>query len=173
MIKIIPESVNEVTGEKKPVGQLGIRPSVPEFIHRTPIEAVYQAIKVTVDLSVDTLVGVSQMIMRTRSPDELGGILSIGDMAGQSAKSGFIGLLSFMALLSINLGLINLFPIPMLDGGHLLFYGIEAIRGKPVSEKAQEYAFRIGFLVVIGLMLTSTWNDLSRYKVFSWIKNLF
>jgi len=173
MIKIIPESVDETTGEKKPVGQLGIRPASPEFIRRGPVESLYQAVKVTIDISTDTLIGVGQMIIRTRSSDELGGILSIGDMAGQSAKSGLVGLLWFMALLSINLGLINLFPIPMLDGGHLLFYGIEAIRGKPVGEKAQEYAFRLGFLVVIGLMLMSTWNDLSRYKVFSWLTHWF
>ena len=77
-----------------------------------------------------------------------------------------------MALLSINLGLINLFPIPMLDGGHLLFYIFEAVRGKPLGERAQEYGFRIGLAMVLGLLLFVTWNDLMRIRVFDFFKGL-
>ncbi|MEM7618673.1 MAG: site-2 protease family protein, partial [Pseudomonadota bacterium] len=95
----------------------------------------------------------------TRSATELGGIIRIGAIAGDMAQAGFIALVTFTALLSINLGLINLFPIPMLDGGHLVFYGIEAMRGKPVSERYQEYAFRFGFFILIGLMLFTNLND--------------
>lgn len=79
----------------------------------------------------------------------------------------------FTAMLSINLGLVNLFPIPILDGGHLLFYGFEAVRGRPLSEKAQEYGFRIGLALVLTFMLVATWNDLVRLRVVDFISNLF
>ncbi len=148
---------------EQPSAQLGIRPGSIEFFPLSPIEAVKQSFISVVKISWDTLKGLGQMITGDRSSKELGGILAIGDMAGQSAKGGLSSLLWFMALLSINLGLLNLFPIPVLDGGHLVFYTIEALRGKPVSPKAQEYAFLIGLCIVGGLMLMSTWNDLLRY----------
>ena len=81
-------------------------------------------------------------------------------MSGEVAQNGFVSIVWFMALLSINLGLLNLFPIPMLDGGHLVFYTIEAIRGKPVSEKAQEWCYRVGFALLVALMLFATSNDI-------------
>lgn len=154
-------TINE-SGEQ-PSAQLGIRPGNIEFTPLSPVQAVGQSFVSVAKISWDTLKGLGQMITGDRSSKELGGILAIGDMAGQSAKGGFASLLWFMALLSINLGLINLFPIPVLDGGHLVFYSIEAIRGKPVSPKAQEYAFLIGLCIVGGMMLMSTWNDLLRY----------
>lgn len=88
-------------------------------------------------------------------------------MAGDMAEQGIVALIVFSAFLSINLGMINLFPIPMLDGGHLMFYAIEALRGKPVSEKAQEYAFRFGFFVLISLMVFSNLNDVLQLFVFT------
>ena len=113
------------------------------------------------------------MIAGKRSGEDFGGILAIGDMAGQSAKGGVFAVLWFMALLSVNLGFINLLPIPVLDGGHIMLYTIEAIRGKAVNEKIQEYIFLAGFIVVIGTMIMTTWNDLSRYKVIHWILSIF
>lgn len=104
---------------------------------------------------------------------DLGGPLRIAQVSGDAAKSGFDNLIYLMAVLSVNLGLINLFPIPMLDGGHLVFYALEAIRGKPLSEKAQEYGFRLGLTLVLGLMVFATWNDLVQLKVFDFIKQLF
>lgn len=157
-------------GEEKPIAQLGIRPGQITYQPQPVLSAIGQAFATTYTMTVDTLAGLGQMITGKRSSDEMGGILAIGDMASQSAKSGLASLFWFMAILSINLGLINLLPIPVLDGGHLVFYTIEAIRGKPVSQRAQEIAFTIGFFIVIGVMLLSTWNDLTRYKVFSWIK---
>ena len=99
-------------------------------------------------------------VHRNTKPTELGGIIRIGAIAGDMAQAGLLALVTFTALLSINLGLINLFPIPMLDGGHLMFYAMEVIKGKPVSEKVQEYAFRFGFTVLIGMMLFANLNDL-------------
>ena len=87
-------------------------------------------------------------------------------MSGQVAQISVVAVVWFMALLSINLGLINLFPIPMLDGGHLLFYAFEAVRGRPLGERAQEYGFRIGLALVLGLMVFVTWNDLVRFNLF-------
>jgi regulator of sigma E protease len=98
----------------------------------------------------------------TRTADELGGPIFIAQVAGQVAESGLVMVFWFMAVLSINLGLINLFPIPMLDGGHLLFYAFEAIRGKPLGERAQAYGFRIGIALVLALMVFLTINDLAR-----------
>jgi regulator of sigma E protease len=77
-----------------------------------------------------------------------------------------------MAILSINLGLINLFPVPMLDGGHLMFYGVEALRGRPLGERAQEYGFRIGLALVLTLMLFATWNDLVHLEVVAFLKDV-
>jgi len=149
-------------GHEKPVGVMGIAPSLPEYHKVNPFLAVTHATERTFTICVDALTGIGQMIVGKRSSEELGGLLSIGDMAGKSAKGGVASLLFFMAFLSINLGLINLLPIPVLDGGHLLFYSIEGIRGKPVPEKIQEYAFMAGLAVVLSVMLMSTWNDVVR-----------
>lgn len=93
-------------------------------------------------------------------------------MSGDVAKNGWLGLVSLMATLSVAIGLINLFPVPMLDGGHLLFYGIEAVRGRQ-RERAQEYGFRIGFALVMSLFLFATWNDLNRLPIFNFLAGLF
>jgi regulator of sigma E protease len=152
----------DALGVEKPVGVMGIAPSLPEYHKVNPLQALTHAIEKTWSTSVDTLIGIGQMITGQRSSDELGGILSIGDMAGKSAKGGIAALFFFMAFLSINLGLVNLLPIPVLDGGHLLFYSIEGIFGKPVPEKIQEYAFMVGLAIVLSVMLMSTWNDVTR-----------
>jgi regulator of sigma E protease len=93
-------------------------------------------------------------------------------MSGEVYQVGIVALLWFMAILSINLGLINLVPIPMLDGGHLLFCAIEAIRGRPLGARAQEYGFRLGLALVLTLMLFATWNDLVQLKVVAFFKGL-
>ena len=110
--------------------------------------------------------------MGYRSTDELGGILRIGAYAGDYAQRGLIAMITFAALLSVNLGLINLLPIPMLDGGHLMFYALESVKGKPVSEKLQEYALRAGMLFILGIMVFATWNDLLQLKVVDYVINL-
>ena len=92
--------------------------------------------------------------------DQLGGPIRIAQVSGQVATLGFVALIHLTAVLSVSIGLLNLFPIPLLDGGHLLFYGIEAIRGRPLSERAQEIGFRIGFAIVVMLMIFATFNDI-------------
>jgi len=100
------------------------------------------------------------MITQRVSADQLAGPVGIAQLTGNVAKVSFVALVELMALLSVSIGLINLFPIPMLDGGHLLFYAIEAIRGKALSQKAQEFGFMVGFALVLSLMLFATKNDL-------------
>ena len=106
------------------------------------------------------------MISGQRGTEELGGPLRIAQLSGQVAQLGLASLVSFIAVLSVNLGLINLFPIPVLDGGHLLFYLAEAIRGRPLPARAQEYGFRAGLALLAGLFIFATWNDLTHFGMF-------
>ncbi|MBN8521332.1 MAG: RIP metalloprotease RseP [Alphaproteobacteria bacterium] len=122
--------------------------------------SIKAALRETYDVTTSTLTAMGQIVTGTRSATELGGIIRIGAIAGDMATLGVAALISFTALLSINLGLINLFPIPMLDGGHLVFYGIEAVRGKPLSEMMQEYAFRFGLVVLVVIMVFANLNDI-------------
>ncbi|MEI8295239.1 MAG: RIP metalloprotease RseP [Alphaproteobacteria bacterium] len=154
--------------ENGAVKLLGINPAIKEFVPQGPLSACKDSVVLVYHLCTSLTYGVGRMIVGKGSANELGSFLSIGSMAGDSAKFGAVALISFMAILSVNLGMINLFPIPMLDGGHILFYLIEIVRKKPISEKAQEYAFIMGFVLVMGLMLFSTWNDLVRFKVIGW-----
>lgn len=131
-----------------------------DFIKHTPWSAVYYATEETWFITASTFTALGQMISGVRSPTELGGIIRIGAIAGDMAQSGLIAIITFTALLSINLGLINLFPIPTLDGGHLVFYALEAIKGGPISDHIQEYAFRFGLAVLVGIMLFANLNDI-------------
>jgi regulator of sigma E protease len=153
-------------GNEQEIGLLGIQGTPPEYIRRDPLTAVWRASLETLELTGSTLQAVGQIIVGSRRADELGGPLRIAEMSGQVAETGLVSVIWFMALLSINLGLINLFPIPMLDGGHLLFYAIEAVRGRPLGERAQEFGFRIGLAFVLCLMIFVTWNDLMRFDLF-------
>lgn len=132
------------------------------FVKYGPIESFVESMNETSEITVSTLKALWQMVTGTRSATELGGIIRIGAIAGDMAKSGILAVIMFTALLSINLGLINLFPIPMLDGGHLLFYAVEAVKGAPISEQIQEYAFRLGFAVLIAIMLFANLNDIAQ-----------
>lgn len=129
-------------------------------IHYSVPGAVVAAFKETEEVVSGTLDALGQMFTGVRSPRELGGIIRIGAVAGDAAQAGMVALLTFAALLSINLGLLNLFPIPVLDGGHLVFYAIEAVKGSPVPEKVQEYALGTGMVLIAGLMLFANANDL-------------
>jgi regulator of sigma E protease len=159
-------------GNRYEVGLLGIARSGMEYVKRDPLTAVLQAGTETWDLSVGTLKAMWQIVIGTRAVDELGGPLRIAQMSGEVAQGGMVAVLWFMAVLSINLGLINLFPVPVLDGGHLLFYAAEAVRGKPLGQRAQEYGFRIGLALVLTLMVFATWNDLVHLRIVEFVKGL-
>ncbi len=130
------------------------------FIRHGLLDAMFAAVDETVNLTTGTLRAIGQIVTGTRSATELGGIIRIGAIAGDMARAGIIALITFTALLSINLGLINLFPIPMLDGGHLLFYAVETLKGSPIPEQIQEYAFRAGLVILMGIMVFANLNDI-------------
>jgi regulator of sigma E protease len=169
-VKVVPESHD--AGAGRMVGVLGIRGGGPEFQHISPLEAIPAGIAQTWDMSVQTLDGVWRMITARGSADDFGGPLRIAQMSGQVAELGFASLVWFIAVLSVNLGLINLFPIPVLDGGHLVFYLVEAVLGRPLPPRAQEYGFRAGFALLAGLFVFATWNDLAHIGLFRWVAGL-
>jgi regulator of sigma E protease len=161
-LPVAPSVVEETNrlGQVTRVARLGIRGQGMSFKTHDPFSAVWRAAGETWTQAAGTLKALGQMIVGTRGTEELGGPIRIAQMSGEVAQGGFANLIVFMAILSINLGLINLFPVPMLDGGHLVLYALEAVRGRPLPPRAVEYGFRIGFGLVISLMVFATWNDL-------------
>jgi len=145
-------------------GLLGVRPSMENLPteRKGILEGFVLGVKQTYFLTNNILNGIGKMFSGERSAKELGGVIMIAEVSGDAAQGGPVQMLRFLAILSINLGLINLFPVPVLDGGHLLFYMIEAVRGRPLSPKLQEYGFRFGLFLVLLLMLFATWNDFER-----------
>jgi regulator of sigma E protease len=129
-----------------------------------PLEALSMGVAETWFVIERTLSYLGGIIVGRESADQLGGPLRIAQVSGQVASVGFLALLHLTAVLSISIGLLNLFPVPLLDGGHLLFYAIEALRGRPLSERAQELGFRIGLAIVVMLMIVATWNDLLHFR---------
>ncbi len=153
--------------------QLGVGSTKLAYEKRSLFPAMYHAVAETYNLSVATLRAVGQIIVGLRSTKELGGPLRIAQLSGQAASIDPAAVIGLIALLSINLGLINLFPIPLLDGGHLLFYGIEAARGKPPSEKIMNASAFMGLAIVGSLMIMAVYNDLYYFKFFQFVANIF
>lgn len=125
-----------------------------------PLEAVVAGAQETWFLVDRTLSYIGGIFTGREAADQLGGPIRIAQVSSQVASAGFVALIHLTAVLSVSIGLLNLFPIPMLDGGHLLFYGIEALRGRPLSERAQELGLRIGLAIVVMLMIFATFNDI-------------
>ena len=153
-------------------GQLGVMSDKIEFRDIALWEIPVIGTVRTGQMFVSAMDGLGQIITGRRSVKELGGPLKIADVSGQAAMMGLMGFLTFMALISINLGFINLLPIPMLDGGHLLFYGIEAVQRRPVSAQVQEWAYRSGMAVLLTMMLLVTFNDLSSFGLWKSLSGL-
>ncbi|WP_373088863.1 RIP metalloprotease RseP [Sneathiella sp.] len=176
-LAVTPHIVEETDadGNIQKIGQLGIVSTGREFVKVGPIDAIKGAVDQTWFITTATLTGVGQMFSGARDVGELSGPLGILKMSGDAAKRGedftdnALSLFNFMIFVSISLGLINLFPVPMLDGGHLAFYAYEAVRGKPASPKAMEFGFRIGLSLVLMLMVFATWNDINK----PWVKDFF
>ena len=151
------------------VGLLGIsrqaEPGEIQVKRYDPIAAVALAGRQVYFVVERTLNYVGGMILGRESADQLSGPIRIAQVSGQVASIGLLAWVDFIALISVSIGLINLFPIPMLDGGHLLYYAIEAVRGRPLSERAQELGFRVGLAIVLMLMIFATWNDLMLPKL--------
>ncbi len=165
-LSVVPQR-HEITdrfGNKLNIGLLGIRRNTKaeDWTYETydPLTAIWMGVDRTWFVIVSTLDYLKKIIMGTESANQLGGPIRIAQVSGQVATDGLLPLINLTAILSISIGLLNLFPVPMLDGGHLLFYAIEFIRGKPLNERAQEFGFRIGLALVLMLMIFATWNDL-------------
>jgi regulator of sigma E protease len=161
-------------GFRHQIGRLGIESlsGKMEIKKHTVLSGFVAASEETWSMTTATLRAIGQMISGTRSTEELGGIIRIGAYAKEFAKDGIMSLIMFSAIISVNLGLINLFPIPLLDGGHLMFYAWEATAGKPMHEKVREVGVRVGYGLVIMLMIYATFNDLSQLDFFKYLKNL-
>ena len=169
-----PRRVADGSAGTSTIGLLGVAPDPDQigYERQNPIAATWMAVERTIGLSARILAYVGEVIVGSRTSEELGGPIRIAQLSGEMAQGGVVNLILFLAALSINLGLINLFPIPMLDGGHLTYYVFEALRGRPLDQRIQEYGFRFGLILVLLLMLFATWNDLVHLKVFEFIREL-
>lgn len=162
-VSVTPRTVLEKDrfGNEYRIGRIGIAPASARFVQPVPLYmAPVAGVRQTVDILERMVTGLWQLVTGRRSIDELGGPIKIAQMSGQAATLGWVEFVYLVALISINLGFINLLPVPMLDGGHLSFYAIEAIRRRPVSPKTMELAFRSGMYVLLALMVFVTLNDL-------------
>ncbi len=162
------KEITDRFGNTMRIGLLGIQRSAsPDdwtLERHNPATALVMAVKECYFVVSRSLGYLYDVVIGRESADQLGGPIRIAQVSGQVATAGFVALLNLAAIISVSIGLINLFPIPMLDGGHLLFYGIEAVRGRPLSESTQEMSFRIGLAFVLMLMIFATWNDLIHLK---------
>jgi regulator of sigma E protease len=152
---------------KRMVGiKLGAYNNEINHVKLGPVKAIYYAINEVYYVSTSSLKYIGSMLTGSGDSSQLGGPIRIAKITGQVVEFGFLPFLSMMAYISISLGLINLFPIPMLDGGHLMFYGFEKILGHPLSQKVQEGFFRIGIFLLLSLMFFTTFNDLKDLGLF-------
>jgi regulator of sigma E protease len=158
------KEVKDNFGNVHRIGVLGISRSMApgdvKVQKAGPLDAVAMGVGETWFVIERTMSYLSGVVVGRESADQLGGPIRIAQVSGQVATAGMVALMHLAAVLSVSIGLLNLFPIPLLDGGHLLFYLIEAIRGRPLSERAQEMGFRIGLAIVLMLMIFATFNDI-------------
>jgi regulator of sigma E protease len=159
----------EELGETEQVGQVGLEAPPPgqwKFVRYGPFTAVAKATADTWSIITTTMTGLWRMATGSISADQLHGPVGVVQITGKVAAFGVLALFQLAAFLSVSVGLINLFPIPILDGGHLLYYGCEAILGRPLGARAQDVGFRLGMAVILGFVVFATWNDLVRLNLF-------
>lgn len=166
--RVIPDEVKGNDG--KTIGRIGVSPLIEDgqstgfVVHRDlgPVDAFQRAVARTVDMSMFSLKMLGKMLVGELSLRNLSGPVTIADYAGQSAQSGVISFLSFLALISISLGVLNLLPIPMLDGGHLMYYFAEIVMGKPLPDRLMELGQQAGLVILVFMMGLALINDLNR-----------
>ncbi|MDX5592734.1 RIP metalloprotease RseP [Pseudovibrio sp. SPO723] len=165
-VTAVPErqEVTDRFGNKQKIGILGIQRNATQddvtVVRYGPIEALAEGVNETWFIVERTGGYIAGLFAGREDPDQLGGPIRVAQISGQVASFGILPLINLTAVLSVSIGLLNLLPVPMLDGGHLMFYAAEAARGKPLAPKVQEYGFRIGITLVLMLMVFATWNDL-------------
>ncbi len=159
-VLLAADTVTDQFGEKFERGLLGVYPSATALQPLGPVQAFGEACSYTWRITVSMVDGLRQVISGRRGTGDVGGPIKIAKIAGQQATLGLLPFVQLLALFSINLGFINLLPVPMLDGGHLFFYAVEAVRRRPLSARALEWAFRGGLAVLLALVVFTTVNDL-------------
>ena len=174
VITVVPDTVIETdaSGSEHAMGRLGVRNDNVVFEPVALPDALWGGVEETWAWSMRIFDFLGKILGGTQSSSDLAGPLGIAQMSSNVAEHGLPSLITFMAILSVNLGLINLFPVPMLDGGHLMFYVIEAARGRPLSARAQEYGFFVGMGLVGALFLFVTFNDLTRFGLVDFLAGL-
>jgi regulator of sigma E protease len=166
-LTVTPESKQEAG---KTLGRIGAAPKMDEAVlkrlitevHYGPLESITKAVARTWDVSAFTLKMLGKMIVGDVSLKNLSGPITIADYAGQSAQLGWLAYVSFLALISISLGVLNLMPVPLLDGGHLMYYVAEIVKGSPVSDRAMEVGQQVGMVLLFSLMAFALYNDINR-----------
>jgi regulator of sigma E protease len=166
-VEVVPASVS--AGQKR-IGRIGAAPQVPAShaekmlirVQHGVAESLWKGVLKTADISVFSLKMLGKMLLGEISWKHLSGPVTIADFAGQSAQMGWVSYVTFLALISISLGVLNLLPIPLLDGGHLMYYAIEIVKGRPVSERAMELGQRVGLALLLVMMAFAFYNDLNR-----------
>lgn len=168
------KEIKDSFGNVHKIGVLGItRSNAPGDVlteRVDPATAVWLGVKETWFVIDQTVAYIGRLFVGRESVDQVGGPIRIAQISGQVATIGFAALIHLTAVLSVSIGLLNLFPVPLLDGGHLLFYAIEAVRGRPLSERAQEMGFRVGLTLVMMLMIFTVFNDT---RQLGWVRGLF
>ena len=163
-----PDQVTDCAGKEHMIGRLRIRPAgVTEFRSHDVIGAMGAGVRHVWGMTTMFYTSMAQILTATRPVDELGGPIRIAKAAGEASYGGWIGILNLVIALSVVLGVFNLLPVPMLDGGHLAMYLYEAVRGKPLGLKAQELGLKVGFALVIGMALIATFNDIKTLAALS------
>ncbi len=166
-LPMVPKSteITDQFGNKVELGLIGIVTNEERGNFRletfTPLEAVGEGVKETGNIITGTFRYLGNLVTGRMKADQLGGPVRVAQASGQMASLGFAAVIQLAAVLSVSIGLLNLMPVPVLDGGHLVFYAIEAVRGKPLGAGAQEIAFRIGLAMVLSLMVFATFNDIT------------
>jgi regulator of sigma E protease len=165
--ELVPEAIDEAGQE--PFGRVGMGVLPPEMpadmirrFDRGPVESLIAGVNRTGEISLFTLNSIGKMLKGLISPKNLSGPITIAKVASASAKSGLESYISFLALLSVSLGVLNLLPIPVLDGGHLLYYTVELLAGRPVPERVQALGYQLGLFMVLGIMVLALYNDFAR-----------
>jgi regulator of sigma E protease len=155
----------DLFGDEVKVGMIGIKGTEGHHQLLTLPQSFVQSGKETYNISIAIFKALGELVTGRRSFEELGGPIKIAKYTGKTVEMGFIAVMWFVAMISINLGVMNLLPVPVLDGGHLFYYLVEIIRGKPLPQKVQKVGFQIGLSMVITLMIFTTFNDIRHLVV--------